>query len=106
MKVFGGQHRIKAIQEALRKDVSAQHGVRVYFALDRDQRLDVAVANNTAIAISNDLLDRMYEGHLGPNDRSIRILEFPDRIHRSFIGWALNPLMLLNSSMIVIVNPP
>jgi hypothetical protein len=69
LKVFGGQHRIRAIQEALKRDVSVHHGVRVYFALDRDQRLDVAVANNTAIAISNDLLDRMYEGHLGPNLR-------------------------------------
>jgi len=66
LKVFGGQHRIKAIQEAVKKGISVDHGIRVYFALDRDQKLDVAVANNTAIAISNDLLDRMYEEHLGP----------------------------------------
>jgi len=33
--------------------------------LDRDQRLDIATANNTAIAVSNELLDRMQEEHLG-----------------------------------------
>jgi len=79
LKIFGGQHRVKAIQEALKKGVSTYHGVRIYFDLDRDQKLDIAVANNTAIAISNDLLDRMYEEHLGPDLRnwcqSVGILE-------------------------------
>ncbi|HML02899.1 MAG TPA: hypothetical protein VK487_05945 [Candidatus Bathyarchaeia archaeon] len=70
LKVYGGQHRIKAIAEAVKKGVSECHGIRVYFDLDRGQKLDIAVANNTAIAISNDLLDRMYEGHLGPDLRN------------------------------------
>lgn len=32
LKVFGGQHRIKAITEAVKKNVSVMQGVRVYFA--------------------------------------------------------------------------
>ena len=70
LKVFGGQHRVKAIMEAVKNGISEYHGVRVYFKLDRDQKLDIAIANNTAIAISDDLLDRMYEEHLGPNLRN------------------------------------
>lgn len=79
LKVFGGQHRVKAIAEALKKKISQYHGVRVYFGLDKDQKLDIAIANNTAIAISNDLLDRMSEQYLGPDLRdwchSVGILE-------------------------------
>ena len=70
LKVFGGQHRVRAIAEALRKGVSRHHGVRVYFGLTSEQKLDIAIANNTAIAISNDLLDRMNEQHLGPDLRN------------------------------------
>jgi len=70
LKIFGGQHRVRAILETLRRGISECHGVRVYFKLDRDQKLDIAIANNTAIAISNDLLDRMYEEHLGPDLRN------------------------------------
>jgi len=69
LKVFGGQHRTKAISAALKKNVSVFHGVRVYFGLNPDQKVDIAIANNTAITISNDLLDRMNEQHLGPELR-------------------------------------
>jgi hypothetical protein len=69
LKVFGGQHRIRAISIAVKKGVSAFHGVRIYFGLDRNQKVDIAIANNTAITISNDLLDRMSEQHLGPELR-------------------------------------
>ncbi|MHA1839538.1 MAG: hypothetical protein ACTSYO_06235 [Candidatus Ranarchaeia archaeon] len=69
LKVFGGRHRIKAIIEACKKNISYYHGVRVYFALNNEQRLDIAVANNTAIAIPNDLLDRMFEDSPGTNLR-------------------------------------
>ena len=69
LKVFGGQHRVKAIMQALSKGLSEYHGVRIYFGLDKNQKLDIAIANNTAIAISNDLLDRMNEQHLGPDLR-------------------------------------
>ena len=69
LKVFGGQHRITAIIEATKKNVNTIHGVRVYFGLSAEQRFNIAVANNTSITVSNDLLDRMQEDLLGPNLR-------------------------------------
>lgn len=65
LKVFGGQHRITAIQESVKKDMATIHGVRVYFALSVEQRYNIATANNTSITIPNDLLDRMQEEILG-----------------------------------------
>lgn len=65
LKVFGGQHRITAIQEAVKKNMSTIHGVRVYFGLSVEQRYNIATANNTSITIPNDLLDRMQEEILG-----------------------------------------
>lgn len=65
LKVFGGQHRIMAIQEAIKKNVSVMHGVRVYFDLSIEQKVNIAMANNTSIVVSNDLLDRMQEDLLG-----------------------------------------
>ena len=65
LKVFGGQHRITAIQEAVKQNMSTIHGVRVYFGLSVDQRYEIATANNTSITIPNDLLDRMQEEILG-----------------------------------------
>lgn len=70
LKVFGGQHRIQAIKEAFNKRVITYHGIRVYFCLDTDQKLDIARANNTAITITNELLDRMQEDGLGPDLRN------------------------------------
>lgn len=70
LKVFGGQHRIQAIKEAVKKDVLVPHGARVYFNLSIEQRFDIAAANNTSIAVSDDLLDRMNEDMLGPHLRS------------------------------------
>jgi len=70
LKVFGGQHRIEAIGEALAKGVSAVHGVRVYFCLSVEQKTNIAMANNTSIAVSNDLLDRMQEDLLGSDLRN------------------------------------
>ena len=61
LKVIGGQHRFEAISEALQSDVDTEHGIKVYFELDNEQRLDVQVISNTNIAVSKDLLDRMYE---------------------------------------------
>ena len=69
LKIFGGQHRTKAILAALNEDVCFFHGVRIYFGLNKNQKVDIAIANNTAITISNDLLDRMNEQHLGPELR-------------------------------------
>lgn len=65
LKVFGGQHRVTAITEAFKSGQNQSHGLRIYFGLNEEQRLDVAKANNTAIAVANDLLDRMQEDFLG-----------------------------------------
>jgi hypothetical protein len=69
LKVIGGQHRTKAIEEALSKGVDEYHGLKVYFGLDSAQRLDVQLISNTNIAISGDLFDRMQETHQGPELR-------------------------------------
>lgn len=63
LKVYGGQHRILAITKG--KQDAIVHGVRVYFDLTRDQKVEIATVNNTAIAVPNDLLDRMREQLLG-----------------------------------------
>jgi len=41
IKVIGGQHRFEAIRFALENSADVLHGVKVYFALDMPQRLDV-----------------------------------------------------------------
>lgn len=69
LKVFGGQHRIMAIRVAVKNKVSVAHGIRVYFCLSTDQKFNIAMANNTSIAVSNDLLDRMQEELLGSDMR-------------------------------------
>src|SRR3990172_3486440 len=63
--VYGGQHRLRAIEKA--KDVkgSVFHGVRVYFDLSPEQKVEITIVNNTSIAVPNDLLDRMREQLLG-----------------------------------------
>jgi len=60
LKVWGGQHRIKAIDKAYTKS-DRYHGFRIYFNLDKDQRTEVALISNTNIAVSNDTFDRMIE---------------------------------------------
>ena len=70
LKVWGGQHRSKAIQISLNKDVSRYHGFRVYFCLTKEQRSALALVSNTSINISNDLFDRQLEETLiGPHLR-------------------------------------
>lgn len=61
IKIIGGQHRFKAIEAAVAAGVDEVHGLKIYFNLSKDQRLDVQVISNTNIAVSRDLLDRMYE---------------------------------------------
>ena len=61
LKIIGGQHRYNAVKEALEAGVNVHHGLKVYFGLSKDQRLDVQVISNTNITVSKDLLDRMYE---------------------------------------------
>lgn len=69
LKIIGGQHRFTAIQEALKDGANECHGVKLYFALDNDQRLDVQLISNTNIAVSTDLFDRMTETLAGPQLR-------------------------------------
>lgn len=65
LKVYGGQHRLRAITKAEQTKGEILHGVRVYFGLSREQKVEIATINNTAIAVPNDLLDRMREQLLG-----------------------------------------
>jgi hypothetical protein len=69
LKIIGGQHRIQSIQEALERGVNEVHGVKVYFGLSPEQRLDVQLISNTVIAVSADLYDRMQETVRGPELR-------------------------------------
>lgn len=68
LKIYGGQHRVRAITNAItqiKEQNSTPHGIRVYFQLTRDQKVEIATINNTSIAVPNDLLDRMREQLLG-----------------------------------------
>jgi len=47
IKVIDGQHRFEAIRFALENSVDVLHGVKVYFALDMPQRLDVQLISKT-----------------------------------------------------------
>lgn len=69
IKIVGGQHRFKAIQGALDEGVDEYHGVKVYFGLNKTQRLDVQLISNTNIAVSRDLFDRLQETFVGPQLR-------------------------------------
>jgi len=69
LSIIGGQHRMKAIDEALKNGMDEFHGIKVYFDLTTDQRLDVQLISNTNIAISADLIDRMQETAKGPELR-------------------------------------
>lgn len=70
LKVIGGQHRYAAIAEAYETGVDEYHGVKVYFGLDSDQRMDVQIISNTNIDVSPDLLDRVFETKSGPDLRN------------------------------------
>lgn len=70
LKIVGGQHRFLAIQEAVAAGIDELHGVKVYFGLDMQQRIDVQAISNTNITVSKALLDRMRETERGPGLRS------------------------------------
>lgn len=65
LKVYGGQHRLMAISVAVSRNINRLHGVRIYYCLTRDQKVEIATVNNTAIAVPDDLIDRMREQLLG-----------------------------------------
>lgn len=91
IKIIGGQHRFTAIQEALTQGVDELHGLKVYFQLTPEQRIDAQLISNTNIAVSLDLLDRMHETLAGPELRiwcqAVGLLEkdkdFADRRERT-----------------------
>ncbi len=66
LKILGGQHRTKAIEKALVKNVNAVHGIKVYFGLTKDQRAEIMRISNTNINVSSDLRDRIEEHRLDP----------------------------------------
>jgi hypothetical protein len=62
LKIWGGQHRAKAIQQAYNEaKVSRFHGFRIFFNLSKQQRTELALISNTNIDVSNDLFDRLLE---------------------------------------------
>jgi len=62
MKIWGGQHRAMAIQEAFSEEkTSRYHGFKVFFNLSKEQRTEIALISNTNINVSNDLFDRLQE---------------------------------------------
>lgn len=62
LKIWGGQHRARAIQEAYQElKISRYHGFRIFFNLSKQQRTEIALISNTNIAVSNDLFDRLQE---------------------------------------------
>lgn len=69
LKIIGGQHRIIAINEAFGAGINEYHGIKVYFGLDMDQRLDVQVISNVNISVSPDLYDRLQETATGSDLR-------------------------------------
>ncbi len=69
LKVIGGQHRYEAIREGLEAGKDKIHGLKVYFGLNKAQRLDVQLISNTNIAISKGLYDRLQETFKGPQLR-------------------------------------
>lgn len=91
LKIIGGQHRFEALRQAFGADVNEYHGIKVYFGLTLDQRLDVQLISNTNIATSGDLFDRMHETAKGPELRnwcqSVGLLgkseDFADRRERN-----------------------
>lgn len=109
IKIIGGQHRFTAIQGALQEGVDEYHGVKVYFGLDKSQRLDVQLISNTNIAVSRDLWDRLQETFVGPQLREwchkVGLLPFgkdfadTKEAALSLYGWRK-----LSSSIILPVN--
>jgi predicted CopG family antitoxin len=66
LKILGGQHRNQAIVEAVKDKVNINHGIKVYFNLDKEQREDIMRIANTNINIATDLRDRLREDVLKP----------------------------------------
>lgn len=82
MKILGGQHRDEAIKRATKTyNINVYHGVKVYFNLNKDQKVEIMRIANTNINVADDLRDRLQEETLSPIGmlkefaKSTRILE-------------------------------
>lgn len=51
LMIVGGQHRYEAIRQGLEDGWDQWHGVKVYFGLDTEQRLDVQLISNTRLCL-------------------------------------------------------
>jgi hypothetical protein len=69
IKIIGGQHRYTAVKQAYQEDIDVDHGLKIYFGLNKDQRLDLQLISNTNIDVSSDLYDRLQETASGPKLR-------------------------------------
>ena len=69
LRIIGGQHRIEAIRYAADNGVDQLQGVKVYFGLDMQQRIDVQEISNTNLDISGAWLDRLKETYRGSSLR-------------------------------------
>lgn len=104
LKVYGGQHRLRAITKAQPQKATTLHGVRVYFGLSRQQKVEIATINNTVITVAYDLLDRMHEQSLGAELREwcqkVGLLEqrsdFADRRSPDVLTVRLARTLLVN----------
>lgn len=67
LKILGGQHRSEAIKRAL--PLNRYHGIRVYFNLDINKRVELYIISNTNIQVPRDLLDRLKEQSLDPPNK-------------------------------------
>jgi hypothetical protein len=70
LKIYGGQHRAKSIEESYKVGINRYHGFRVFFGLSIAQRNDIAQVSNANINVPMDLLDRMQETVIGPQLRN------------------------------------
>jgi len=66
LKILGGQHRLEAIKRSEKDKPGTNHGIKVYFNLNKEQRAEIMRISNTNINVSPDLRDRIEEQRLTP----------------------------------------
>ena len=89
LKIIGGQHRYEAIRKALENGVDEYHGVKVYFGLDSEQRLDVQLISTTipaSVIVAVFVTDVSAEVSCLASPKS-RILIRPSLVIRTLSGF-------------------
>jgi len=66
LKILGGQHRDEAIKRAIKDKVNVYHGIKIYFNLTIEQKVEIMRIANTNINVADDLRDRLQEETLNP----------------------------------------